>query len=163
MPRRYARLISMIVVLALGVTGLAVAESVMVSVRPNEEYPESERLSFFLSSVEAGIMDVLFDVGHIVFNRARSDSVESTAQVVEIASNGGAGYVVDAVVSFRPTENGLELYEITYAWTPIGVGAAPRRSTVAVDQLDEEQRGSTEQSGYNLGHQVGLDIADKLR
>ncbi|NBC29524.1 MAG: hypothetical protein GVY29_05975 [Spirochaetes bacterium] len=163
MSRRYARLISMMVVLALAVTGLALAESVMVSVRPNEEYPDSERLSFYLSSVEAGIMDVLFDVGHIVFNRARTDAVESTAQVVEIASNGGAGYVVDAVVSFRPTQDGLELGEITYAWTPIGTGTAPRRSTVAVDQLDEEQRESTEQSGYSLGYQVGLDIADKLR
>jgi hypothetical protein len=163
MSRRYIRLFALAMLLLMGIAAFAGAESVMVSVRADGEYPDSERLAFFLSSVEAGIMDVLFEAGHIVFNRARGDVVESTAQVVEIASNGGAGYVVDAVVSFRPTPDGLVLQEITYAWTPIGAGVAPRRSTVDVDQLDEEQRGSTEQSGYNLGYQVGLDIADKLR
>lgn len=163
MSRRHMRPILIGILLLIGIAAFAGAESVMVSVRADGDYPESDRLTFYLSSVEAGIMDVLFEVGHIVFNRARGDVVESTAQVVEIASNGGAGYVVDAVVSFRPTQDGLVLEEITYAWTPIGVGVAPRRSTVDVDQLDEEQRGSTEQRGYNLGYQVGLDVADKLR
>lgn len=143
--------------------GFAAAESVMVSVRPDQDYPQSERLGFYLSSVEAGVMDVLFDSGHIVFNRAGGDEVSSTAQVVEIAVNGGAGYVVDTVVLFAPEGDGLRVRAVEYSWLRLGSGTAPRSKRLEASTLPEEEQGGTAEQGYRLGRRVGLIVAENMR
>ncbi len=157
------RRVALIVILAVFVAGAGFAETVMVSVRANEEYTGSDHVGFYLSSVEAGIMDVLFDMGHIVFNRSRHDAVSSTAQVVEIASDGGAGYVVDAVVTFDRGRDALVLREVEYAWMQIGGGRAPRSETLPVEVLSDEEAGSIERAGYNLGRRVGSAFSEKMR
>lgn len=155
--------IALVAVFLLLVAGLAAAESVMVSVRPDRSYPESERLGFYLSGVEAGVMDVLFDSGHIVFNRAGGEEVSSTAQVVEIAVNGGAGYVVDAVVLFAPEGDGLRVRAVEYSWLRLGSGMAPRSDRLEASALPEGEQGGTAEQGYRLGRRVGLIVAENMR
>lgn len=154
---------AVIAILAGVVAAAGFAESVMVSVRADEEYPGSDHVGFYLSSVEAGIMDVLFDMGHIVFNRSRHDAVSSTAQVVEIATDGGARYVVDAVVTFDRRQDTMVLRQVEYSWMQIGGGRAPRSESLPVDILSDEEAGSIERTGYNLGRRVGLAFSEKMQ
>ncbi|MFW5786099.1 MAG: hypothetical protein ACOCYC_02545 [bacterium] len=160
---RAARIPALVVLLAVAVAALGFTESVMVSVRADEEYSGEEDVGFYLSSVEAGIMDVLFDMGHIVFNRSRHDAVSSTAEVVEIAADGGAGYVVDAVVDFAGRRDSPVLRDVEYAWLQIGAGKAPRRETVSAKVLSDEEAGSTEEAGYNLGRRVGAAFSEHMQ
>jgi hypothetical protein len=152
----------MVLIVVLSAAGAAVADSVMVSVRADAEYPEQSRLGFYLSSVESGIMDVLFERGHIVFNRAQQDSVANTSQVVEMADDGGAGFVVDAVVSFGYTADALVFDRIDYSWMEIGSGRAPETATIGVDAVDNGEGGKTERVGYALGRRIGALFAGAI-
>lgn len=160
---RIARLTFIVFLLLFCLAATAVADSVMVSVRPDSSYPDSTQLGFYLSSVESGIMDVLYERGHIVFNRSRRDPVANTSQVVEIADDGGAGFVVDAVVSFDYPRDSLVFDRVAYNWLQIGSGQAPETATVDVADIDNEEGGSTERMGYALGRRIGAAFAEAIR
>ena len=110
-------------------------ESVLVAVQDitdiqeaDDEYAAASR--FHLTALEDGIMEVLFDGGHIVFNLGNYEhSTESRTQqrytVRKVAEEGGAAFVVQLAVAFeRTAEERLRPSSVDYELWEVNSGSA---------------------------------------
>lgn len=106
---RQRRFLLFVVGLAL-IASSVPAETVLVAVYQSGTGEMKDQSRFFLSAVEDGVMDVMFDEGHIVFNLGSfsvvgGSAVQARYDVRETARDGGATYAIQVTMDVNELED----------------------------------------------------------
>ena len=101
------------------------AETVLVAVYQSGTGEMKDQGRFLLSAVEDGVMDVMFDSGHIVFNLGSfsvigPSAVQARYDIRETARDGGATYAVQVTMDVRDLEdNTVEPVSLEYRFVNV--------------------------------------------
>ncbi|MFW5844193.1 MAG: hypothetical protein ACOCW6_09720 [Spirochaetota bacterium] len=101
------------------------AETVLVAVYQSGTGELKDQSRFFLSAVEDGVMDVMFDEGHIVFNLGSfsvvgPSAVQARYDIRETARDGGAAYAVEVTMDVNELEDGtIEPVSLDYRFVNV--------------------------------------------
>ncbi len=108
-----------------------------------------------------GIFEGLFDAGHIVFDTGGGQP-PSTGVLAEMARTGGAGYVLEARISFTTstTADGAKEIEVTAQYTLLAAGSAARLGAGTVADSNKGRERDVDLS--TLGAECGKTIASKV-
>ncbi len=161
-------------VLLLSIPATLNAESLMVYIeawdpeRIEQLEDEEDQLdvAYFLSAVEAGVMDVFFDADYIVFNAGPITGVEedgrrSDQHVLSVAHEGGADLLIRFSLRFEQDGNGMPkptLGELSYFRVD---GADEMLSEqIEISELLEEHAELTGELGFKIGTAVARRVLE---
>ncbi|MFP4612001.1 MAG: hypothetical protein ACLFM5_01280 [Spirochaetaceae bacterium] len=160
------RRIWIVAALAFWAGAVATAETIMVSVHDqadsgDEDYVEASR--FHLSAAEDGVMSVLFEEGHIVFNLGEygvfdGPEIARRYMVREAARDGGARYIVDMMLEFERIEGDrLEPAGVNYELREVD-GGPPVASGRMTGPFGEDEASERGERSAALGRRVGEEL-----
>ncbi len=138
----------------------AAGDTVMIHIVEKNFVPTEENgARLFASALEAGIMDSLFERGHIAFSSGIEGRRDSSV-LRSSADAGGADVLVEAdlVCELVPGDRTLVPREIVYSLTRVGSGEIIGRGRVAAFTGS----GGEPLVGESLCFDLGLRVADRV-
>ncbi len=158
----------------LGIPAALHAENLMVYIEtwgPTElEHIEDEetylKVQYFLSAVEAGIMEVFFEAEYVVFNAGPISGVEedvrrSEAHVLKVARDGGADLLMRLSVRFDSVADGApkpDLGELVYYRVDSEDTMLTERLQLA--DLTAERTKLSGKAGFEIGTAIARRVLD---
>ncbi len=105
------RTIALFLLLIIGICGTVAAETVMVAVDNEKSAVPDEGIFFYRSALEAGVMDVFFEEGHVIFNgilpeREKMSEMQRRYDSIKLAEEGGAAFVFLASLQYEVAKEG---------------------------------------------------------
>ena len=135
------------------------AETVMVYVSSQTGHDD-----YLLSAVEAGVMDVFFDSGHIVFNagtyeRISDSDIQRRYWIRNTARQGGATLAIEIEVDLQPHDNrGADSSERLFADTAgfrlIQIEPAELLKSGAITAQRRPSRADRDKAAFELGIKI---------
>jgi len=163
-----------VVVLLLSIPAALHAENLMVyieawdpeKIEQLDDQEDQLDVAYFLSAVEAGVMEVFFDADYIVFNAGPITGMEESERrsddhVLTVAREGGANLLVRFSVRFGQNSNGMptpELGELSY----FRVDGADEviSEQIEISELLEERAELTGELGFKIGTAVARRVLE---
>lgn len=140
--------------------GVAAGDTAMLHVVEKGYIPTEENGALlYASALEAGIMDSLFESGHIAFSSGM-DAQPGSAVIRRTAEAGGAGLLVEVELICRnvPGERNLVPREVVYSLTSTRSGETVTRGKIAAFTGS----GGEQLEGESLCFDLGLRVADRI-
>ena len=158
------RILAMVAAVMMIIPAMAGAETVLVAVNETAQ-PENPEPSgrYYLSAVEAGAMDVLFENGHIVFNAAGYEvegdsSIQRRYTVRDMAKDGGAGYALHIEMEFlRPDAEEVVPETARYVMVDIGKSDVIGQGRISVTPEEDK---SMERVLFEVGNRIATDVSE---
>jgi hypothetical protein len=114
-----------------------------------------------------GIFDALFEEGHIVFNTKDGSEIPPKNELLAIAKEGGAGFVLRVVVEYSrvPGKDGMDTIDASAAFSLL---AASSGTLLASGVITDSNRGSEKELnlaalGFRLGGKVVARASGSFR
>lgn len=155
---------TIVALLLLLLAGLLVAPAAEAYTIMAYVYAADESDDYLLSAVEAGVMDVFFDAGHIIFNAGTYERVSDADTqlrywVRNTARNGGATHAIELKVGLSGTDpnsgSGAAAEWVEYRLTRIEPEAVIARGRL--DAPAAGDRGSHDRRAFRLGIEAGRE------
>ncbi len=143
------------------------AETILVYLAPAEETAPAAEISNGVDrALEAGIMERLFDDGHIVFDAGgRQEPGAGVAMHLPrsllLARNGGAGFVLVVGVAYEHEEDrSVSIREAHYRFTQVDGGVPIRHGTVYTSDVAAGGGLSDEEVPAAVGRAIVAELGD---
>lgn len=143
------------------------AETVLVYVAPAEATaPSAEASSGVDRALEAGVMERLFDDGHIVFDAGgRQEPGTGIAahlpRSLLLARSGGAGFVLVLGIAYRHDEDGaVSVREARYRFSQVGGSEPVRHGVVYAGDIATDRELSDEELSAAVGRAIVAELGD---
>ena len=135
------------------------AETVLVFTR-NSLDPEAYAVAELQAALEDGVMEAFFDAGHIVFNAgvvAGNDTLDIPSERLSfrLAKSGGALYLLEIDMYYRPLEEALEVTGAEYRYYDVRDGSILAEGNYS----DGEIRSSDDETVEEICTAMGESIA----
>jgi|GEM_PF-1671820 len=159
----------LLLLLAAGIAGTAAAHTIMVFVEGMTTPVPEDGLRYYLTAVEAGVMDVFFSNGDIVFNAGSyqtrdASAAESTPEIDRQytirsqARDGGADRVIEVTVNFKQVDSNTYVPDYAdYQYVDLAGKRVVRSGTVSVNDQGAGDHPPTDRVCFLVGESVAKE------
>jgi len=133
-------------------------ESILINIRRNDTADYNEKTLFLAYAFEDGVMDELFESGHIIFNTELKNGSSADDVPLFLAREEGAEYLLNIYISCRESENPEDNLLTSVEFTLFDVA---RNQTVTAGKISIENQPDTGQTARDVSFTLGKQTAQK--